>query len=88
MVFPRLERVFRVAYPEWLQEDGVEVDGMILVALEARDPAAVLRVSGRGWDTLEANIRTRADQFVADAVTRAAAIADDDAAGVDAEGAA
>ena len=88
MVFPRLERVFRVAYPEWLQEDGVGVDGRILVALEARDPAAVLRVSGRGWDTLEANIRTRADQFVADAATRAAAIADDDAAGVDAEGAA
>ena len=60
MVFPRLERVFRVAYPEWFQDAGVEVDGRILAALEARDPRAVAEVSGAGWDALEAGIRARA----------------------------
>jgi DNA-binding GntR family transcriptional regulator len=64
MVFPRLERVFRLAYPEWLRDAGVEVDGAILAAMEARDPEAVLRMSGRGWDTLEANIVARAARLV------------------------
>jgi len=62
MVFPRLERVFRLAYPEWLRDAGVEVDGAILAAIEARDPEAVLEVSGRGWDTLEASIEARAQR--------------------------
>ncbi len=67
MVYPRLERVFRVAYAEWLRDAGVELDGRILEALEAHDAVAVQRVSGRGWDTLEANIRARADRFAAEA---------------------
>jgi DNA-binding GntR family transcriptional regulator len=66
MVFPRLERVFRVAHPEWLREHGVALDGAILNALEARDPEAVVEISGRGWDTLEANVRARADRFGAE----------------------
>lgn len=60
MVYSRLERVFRVAYPEWFREAGLEVDGRILAALEARDPAGVEEVSGRGWDTLEAAVRAGA----------------------------
>ena len=63
MVFPRLERVFRVAYPEWLREAGVELDGAILAAMEARDADAVVAVSGRGWDALEAGIRVRAAEL-------------------------
>lgn len=59
MLFPRLERVFRVAYPEWFREAGVDVDGSILAAMEARDPRAVVKVSGAGWDALEAGIRAR-----------------------------
>ena len=65
MLFPRLERVFRVAYPEWFQEAGVDVDGRILAALEARDPRAVAEVSGAGWDALEAGIRARAAEQAA-----------------------
>jgi DNA-binding GntR family transcriptional regulator len=57
MFFSRLERIFRVAYPEWFREAGLAVDSRILAALEARDPAAVEEVSGRGWDTLEAAVR-------------------------------
>lgn len=63
MVSHRLERVFRIAYPEWLRDAGVEVDGAILAAMEARDPDTVAAVSGRGWDTLEAGIRARALQL-------------------------
>ncbi len=81
MVYPRLERVFRVAYADWLRDEGVELDGRILEALEARDPAAVRRVSARGWDTLEANILARAARGAADA-------ADAQAGRTDAEGAA
>jgi DNA-binding GntR family transcriptional regulator len=65
MVFPRLERVFRVAYPEWLQEGGVALDGSILAAMEARNPDAVVAVSATGWDTLEAGIRIRAAELAA-----------------------
>jgi DNA-binding GntR family transcriptional regulator len=67
MVYLRLERVFRVAYAGWLREEGVELDGRILEALEARDAVAVRQVSGRGWDTLEANIRARADSRATEA---------------------
>jgi DNA-binding GntR family transcriptional regulator len=64
MVFSRLERIFRVAYPEWFRESGLEVDGEILAAIEARDPAGVEEVSGRGWDRLEAAIRAGVDGSV------------------------
>ena len=73
MVFPRLERVFRVAYPEWLQEGGVELDGAILAAMEDRDPDAVVAVSATGWDALETGIRVRAAELVASAGAAAAA---------------
>jgi DNA-binding GntR family transcriptional regulator len=63
MVFPRLERVFRVAYPEWFQDAGLDVDGRILAAIEARDPATVMEVSGRGWDVLEEGIRAGAAEL-------------------------
>jgi DNA-binding FadR family transcriptional regulator len=63
MVFPRLERVFRVAYPEWLGEAGVNLDAAILAAMEARDAVAVVAVSGRSWDALEAGIRVRATEL-------------------------
>ncbi len=72
MVFPRLERVFRVAYPEWLRQAGVELDGAILAAMEARDAEAVVTVSGRGWDALEAGIRVRAAELEQQAVEAAA----------------
>jgi DNA-binding GntR family transcriptional regulator len=65
MVFPRLERIFRVTYPEWFHEAGVDVDGRILAALEAHDPRAVAEVSGAGWDALEAGIRARAAEQAA-----------------------
>ncbi len=58
-VFHRLERVFRLAYPEWLRDAGVEVDGALLAAIEAHDPATAVAVSGRGWDALEASIRAQ-----------------------------
>jgi DNA-binding GntR family transcriptional regulator len=74
MVFPRLERVFRVAYPEWFREAGVDVDGRILAAMEAHDPRAVAHVSGAGWDALEAGIRARVAESSAQPVaTRPAA---------------
>jgi DNA-binding GntR family transcriptional regulator len=71
MVFSRLERVFRVAYPEWLLDAGVELDGAILEAMEARDPDAVVAVSATGWDTLEAGIRIRAAELAAQAAAAA-----------------
>jgi DNA-binding GntR family transcriptional regulator len=86
MVFPRLERVFRVAYPEWLGESGVALDGAILAALEARDPEAVGEVSGRGWDTLEANVRAGVDRYAAAAAAEIGA--EGAAAEIAAEGAA
>jgi DNA-binding GntR family transcriptional regulator len=58
-VFDRLERVFRLAFPEWLGEAGVEVDAALLEAIERHDPALAAAVSARGWDTLEENIRAR-----------------------------
>lgn len=58
-VFHRLERIFRLAYPEWLSDAGVEVDGALLAAIEAHDPATAVTISGRGWDELEENIRAR-----------------------------
>jgi DNA-binding GntR family transcriptional regulator len=57
MLFARLDRVFRVAYPEWFGGDGAARDGELLAALEARDPGAVVEASGRAWDTLEARVR-------------------------------
>ncbi len=69
MVFPRLERVFRVAYPEWFGSAGVDVDGALLTAMEARDPRAVRDVSSRAWDALEAGVRARAAQLAAEAAS-------------------
>jgi DNA-binding GntR family transcriptional regulator len=66
-VFHRLERIFRLAFPEWLRDAGVEVDGALLEAIEAHDPAAAVAVSAQGWDILEANIRSRPGE-TADAV--------------------
>lgn len=58
----RLERVFRVAFPEWLGPLGAEMDEAILVAMERRDPAAVVEASSRSWDMLEDAIRGRGGQ--------------------------
>jgi DNA-binding GntR family transcriptional regulator len=62
MVFPRLERVFRVGYPDWLREVGMEIDGAMLAAMEARDPDAVVELAGRGWDAFEATIRLQVER--------------------------
>jgi DNA-binding GntR family transcriptional regulator len=56
-VFHRLERIFRLAYPEWFGAAGLEVDGELLAAIAAHDPGGAVAVSGRGWDVLEGNIR-------------------------------
>lgn len=61
----RLERVFRLVYPEWLHESGLEVDGALLEAIAAHDPARAEAVSGAGWDVLEGNIRARMASEVA-----------------------
>ncbi len=58
-VFDRLERIFRLVFPEWLGAAGIEVDGALLEAIARHDPAAAVAVSSRGWDALEANIRSR-----------------------------
>jgi DNA-binding GntR family transcriptional regulator len=58
-VFDRLERIFRLAFPEWLGAAGIEVDGALLEAIQRRNPATAVAVSARGWDILEANIRSR-----------------------------
>lgn len=55
----RLERVFRVAFPDWLGEAGLELDGAILAELERRDPAAVEAASSRSWDLLELAVAAR-----------------------------
>lgn len=55
-VFDRLERIFRLAHPEWFGAAGLEVDGALLGAIEAHDPAGAEAVSARGWDVLEANV--------------------------------
>jgi DNA-binding GntR family transcriptional regulator len=80
MIFPRLERVFRFAYPEWLREAGVEVDGELLEALEAHDPSAVERASGRGWDAIESRLRSRAGPFAAPAGRQVAEVGAPDGA--------
>lgn len=56
-VFDRLERIFRLAFPEWFGAAGIEVDAALLEAIERHDPAAAVAVSARGWDVLEANVR-------------------------------
>ena len=61
MLALRLERVFRVTFPEWFGEAGAELDEGILVALEGRDPVAVVEASSRGWDLLEDAVRTRGE---------------------------
>jgi DNA-binding GntR family transcriptional regulator len=72
-VFHRLERVFRLAYPEWFRDAGVEVDGALLAAIEAHDPTAAVAVSGHGWDELEASIRSQmAPEDAASAAAEAA----------------
>jgi DNA-binding GntR family transcriptional regulator len=59
-VFDRLERIFRLAFPEWFGAAGAQVDAALLDAIERRDPAGAVAVSARGWDTLERNIRAAA----------------------------
>jgi DNA-binding GntR family transcriptional regulator len=56
-VFDRLERIFRLAFPEWLGAAGVEVDATLLEAIARHDAAAAVAASARGWDVLEANVR-------------------------------
>jgi DNA-binding GntR family transcriptional regulator len=58
-VFHRLERIFRLAYPEWLRDAGIEIDGALIAAIEAHDPATAVNVSGHGWDELETSIRSQ-----------------------------
>ncbi len=66
-VFHRLERIFRLAYPEWLRDAGVQVDAALLAAIEAHDPAAAMAASAQGWDMLEATIRAQAGDATATA---------------------
>jgi DNA-binding GntR family transcriptional regulator len=58
----RLERVFRLTFPEWLGAAGAELDEGILVAIEGRDPVAVVAASSRSWDLLEDALRTRGER--------------------------
>lgn len=60
-VVDRLERIFRLAFPEWLGAAGTEVDGALLEAIERRDAVAAVAASARGWDALEAGIRALRD---------------------------
>ena len=61
----RLERVFRVAFPEWLGPAGAEMDAGILVAIEGRDAAAVVEASSRSWDLLEDAVANRGGRIAA-----------------------
>jgi DNA-binding GntR family transcriptional regulator len=69
----RLERVFRVTFPEWLGETGAQMDGEILAGFERRDSAAVVEASARSWDRLEDAVRTRSRQIVVPGATGALA---------------
>jgi DNA-binding GntR family transcriptional regulator len=69
----RLERVFRVTFPEWLGEAGAEMDEGILVAIEGRDPVAVLEASSRSWDLLEDAVADRSGRIAASGATGALA---------------
>jgi DNA-binding GntR family transcriptional regulator len=69
----RLERVFRVTFPEWLGEAGAEMDEGILVAIEGRDPVAVVEASSRSWDRLEDAVATRSGRIAPPGATGALA---------------
>lgn len=65
----RLERVFRVVFPEWMGPAGAEMDGAILIAIEERDPVAVVEASSRSWDLLEDAVRIRGGRVGAPAAS-------------------